>query len=104
MPTTSGAVPRAALAATFAVDDGADVTLVTAIGNDEAGHFLRQRIGEPASDSSTSEPGSTPQKWRLRSADGTLLRVDRDRGDPPGLRVDEEAVLRTATCRCRARR
>ena len=36
----------AALAATFAAGDGADVTLVTAIGNDEAGHWLRRRMGE----------------------------------------------------------
>ena len=87
----------AALAATFAVDDGADVTLVTAIGNDEVGHFLRQRIAELGIrliDLGTVGP--TPQKWRLRSADGTLLRVDRDCADPPGLRVDDAAVDRTA--------
>ena len=40
--------------------------------------------------------GPTPQKWRLRSADGTLLRVDRDCGDPPAIRVDEDVVHRTA--------
>ena len=87
----------AALAATFAVDDGADVTLVTAVGNDEAGHFLRRGIAEYGIrliDLGTVGP--TPQKWRLRSADGTLLRVDRDCGDPPSIRVDDEAVHRTA--------
>ena len=92
----------AALAATFAVDDGADVTLVTAVGNDEAGHFLRRSIAEYGIrliDLGTVGP--TPQKWRLRSADGTLLRVDRDCGDPPSIRVDDEARAPHGDgCRC----
>jgi D-beta-D-heptose 7-phosphate kinase/D-beta-D-heptose 1-phosphate adenosyltransferase len=83
----------AALAASFASADGADVTLVTAIGRDEAGHFLRRRLGElglQVVDAGLDR--LTPQKWRLRTADGTLLRLDRDCADPGRVSVDGSAV------------
>jgi D-beta-D-heptose 7-phosphate kinase/D-beta-D-heptose 1-phosphate adenosyltransferase len=69
----------AALAATFAAADRAEVRLVTALGTDEAAHWLRRALaaaGVIVIDLGLDGP--TPQKWRLRSADGTLLRVDRD--------------------------
>jgi D-beta-D-heptose 7-phosphate kinase/D-beta-D-heptose 1-phosphate adenosyltransferase len=69
----------AALAALFAVADGAGVRLVTALGTDEPAHWLRRTLiaaGIEIVDIGLAGP--TPQKWRLRSTDGTLLRVDRD--------------------------
>jgi D-beta-D-heptose 7-phosphate kinase / D-beta-D-heptose 1-phosphate adenosyltransferase len=70
----------AALAALFAAADGADVQLVTALGDDEAGAWLRHEMrcsGVSVVDLGLAGP--TPQKWRIRTSDGaTLLRVDRD--------------------------
>jgi D-beta-D-heptose 7-phosphate kinase / D-beta-D-heptose 1-phosphate adenosyltransferase len=69
----------AALAALFAAADGASVQLVTALGVDEPAHWLRRTLIEAGIDVvDVGLAGPTPQKWRLRSTDGTLLRVDRD--------------------------
>jgi D-beta-D-heptose 7-phosphate kinase / D-beta-D-heptose 1-phosphate adenosyltransferase len=73
----------AALAAMFAATDGADVALVTALGVDEAAHWLRRTLNVAGIELiDLGLGGPTPQKWRLRSADGTLLRVDRDCARP----------------------
>jgi D-beta-D-heptose 7-phosphate kinase / D-beta-D-heptose 1-phosphate adenosyltransferase len=73
----------AALAALFAAADGADVALVTALGLDEAAHWLRRTLTAAGIEIiDLGLVGPTPQKWRLRSADGTLLRVDRDCARP----------------------
>lgn len=69
----------AALAALFAAADGAEVGLVTALGVDEAAQWLRRTLTASGIEViDLGLVGPTPQKWRLRSADGTLLRVDRD--------------------------
>jgi D-beta-D-heptose 7-phosphate kinase/D-beta-D-heptose 1-phosphate adenosyltransferase len=69
----------AALAALGAAADGAHVQLVTALGADEPAHWLRRTLIEAGIDLvDIGLAGPTPQKWRLRSTDGTLLRVDRD--------------------------
>ena len=69
----------AALAALFAAADGADVKLLTALGSDEPAHWLRRTLTAARIEIlDAGLAGPTPQKWRLRSTDGTLLRVDRD--------------------------
>ena len=69
----------AALAALGAAADGAHVQLVTALGADEPAHWLRRTLSEAGIEVvDIGLAGPTPQKWRLRSTDGTLLRVDRD--------------------------
>ena len=85
----------AALAATFAATDGADVTFVTALGDDEAAQWLRrsmQSAGVEVVDLGLDGP--TPQKWRLRSTEGTLLRVDRDCDAPAAFGGRQAAVRR----------
>jgi D-beta-D-heptose 7-phosphate kinase / D-beta-D-heptose 1-phosphate adenosyltransferase len=83
----------AALAALFAAADGADVELITALGVDEAAHWLRQTLAAAGLEIvDLGLMGPTPQKWRLRSADGTLLRVDRDCSRAPSVgRATERA-------------
>lgn len=74
----------AALAATLSARAGARVTLVTAIGHDDAGatllHLL-DREGMQVIDLRLS--GTTPEKVRLRANGQSLLRVDR--GGPEGV-------------------
>jgi D-beta-D-heptose 7-phosphate kinase / D-beta-D-heptose 1-phosphate adenosyltransferase len=69
----------AALAATLAAADGRDVTLVTALGGDDAGAELRELIAAAGVELiDLGLDGPTPEKVRLRSADGrALLRLDR---------------------------
>ncbi len=90
----------AALAALFAAADGADVGLIAALGMDEAAHWLRRTLaGAGIQLIDLGLAGPTPQKWRLRSADGTLLRVDRDcaRSSPVSGPFDRaESTLPTA--------
>jgi rfaE bifunctional protein nucleotidyltransferase chain/domain/rfaE bifunctional protein kinase chain/domain len=83
----------AALAAIFAAADGADVRLVTALAVDEPAHWLRRTLREAGIELvDVGLAGPTPQKWRLRSTDGTLLRVDRDCSPSPVLAAPIERV------------
>jgi rfaE bifunctional protein nucleotidyltransferase chain/domain/rfaE bifunctional protein kinase chain/domain len=73
----------AGLTAALAATDGLDVTLVTAVADDEAGERLRaeltgyQTVIGPAR-------AATPVKTRLRSAGQSLARIDEGgRGEPP---------------------
>jgi rfaE bifunctional protein nucleotidyltransferase chain/domain len=69
----------AALAALFAAADGAMVQLITALAVDEPALWLRRTLVDAGIEVvDVGLAGPTPQKWRLRSTDGTLLRVDRD--------------------------
>jgi D-beta-D-heptose 7-phosphate kinase / D-beta-D-heptose 1-phosphate adenosyltransferase len=73
----------AALAAMFAARDGAHVRLVTAIGDDGTGRWLVRQLdaaGVDVVDLRLHQP--TPQKWRIRAADGTVVRVDRNCREP----------------------
>lgn len=81
------ATPRAggaALAATLAARTGAEVTLVTAVGDDDSGETLLHLLaheGVEVIDLRLS--GATPEKVRMRSNGQSLLRVDR--GGPEGV-------------------
>jgi rfaE bifunctional protein nucleotidyltransferase chain/domain/rfaE bifunctional protein kinase chain/domain len=68
----------AAFAASLLAADGADVTLVTALGDDEPGEMLRRLLtdrGVRVLDVGLS--GATPEKIRVRAAGQSLLRLDR---------------------------
>jgi rfaE bifunctional protein nucleotidyltransferase chain/domain len=83
----------AALAALFAAADGATVELVTALAVDEPAHWLRRTLRDAGVEIvDVGLAGPTPQKWRLRSTDGTLLRVDRDCYPSPLLGAPVERV------------
>ena len=74
----------AALAALFAARDGAAVRLVTAIGHDGTGHWLADALAAAHVEVVDLQlRGPTPQKWRIRAADGTLVRVDRNCRERP---------------------
>ncbi|MCU1355593.1 MAG: rfaE2 [Acidimicrobiales bacterium] len=69
----------AGLAAVLAARAGAPVTLVTALGDDEAGAAVAshlERAGIEVVDLGLD--GATPEKIRVRAGDQSLLRVDRD--------------------------
>ncbi|MFP5363188.1 MAG: D-glycero-beta-D-manno-heptose 1-phosphate adenylyltransferase [Thermoleophilia bacterium] len=71
----------AGLAAVLAARAGRDVTLVTALGGDDAGGELRDALescGVRVVDLGLD--GATPEKVRLRSAGRSLLRLDRGGG------------------------
>src|SRR5205085_8045663 len=103
--TGRGAAPGgAARAAVIAAAAGREVTLLTALGNDEAGAAVRElaeRAGVRVLDVGLN--GATPEKIRLRSDDRTLLRLDRGgsprtplghpREDHVGALEDAAAVL-----------
>jgi rfaE bifunctional protein nucleotidyltransferase chain/domain/rfaE bifunctional protein kinase chain/domain len=70
-----------ALAALLAARDGAEVTLVTALGDDSAGSALRRLIeaaGVAVLDLGLDAP--TPEKLRIRTDGRSLLRLDRGGG------------------------
>jgi D-beta-D-heptose 7-phosphate kinase/D-beta-D-heptose 1-phosphate adenosyltransferase len=73
----------AALAAALAAGDGADVTLVTALGDDPAGReldaLLRERRIQVVD---VGLDGGTPEKVRLCAGNRPLLRLDRGGGAP----------------------
>ena len=76
----------AALAAALAAADGCDVTLVTALSDDEAGVELARllaRSGVEVVDLGLD--GGTPEKVRLTSGGRPLLRLDRGGGGRPGV-------------------
>jgi D-beta-D-heptose 7-phosphate kinase / D-beta-D-heptose 1-phosphate adenosyltransferase len=84
----------AALAALFAAADGAEVELITALAVDEPAHWLRGTLA--AAGIRTIDiglAGPTPQKWRLRSTDGTLLRFDRDCSPSPLVATPADGVV-----------
>jgi len=93
----------AGLAALLAERQGAEVTLVTAIGEDAAGEQLRALLAEShIRVIASTHDGPTVEKIRLRSAGQSLLRLDRGgkggqvrRLTAPGRDaiVDAEAVL-----------
>ncbi|HEV7585830.1 MAG TPA: PfkB family carbohydrate kinase, partial [Solirubrobacteraceae bacterium] len=68
----------AALAAALAAADGREVTLITALGGDEAaGELMRLLTSARVDVIDVGLAGETPQKMRLRNHGRTLLRVDR---------------------------
>lgn len=68
----------AALAARFAAESGAAVTLVTALGDDDAGTVVRHELAAAGvSVVDLGLAGPTPVKLRLRAAGQSLVRVDR---------------------------
>ncbi|MCC8248911.1 D-glycero-beta-D-manno-heptose 1-phosphate adenylyltransferase [Saccharothrix luteola] len=71
----------AGLAAALAAADGVDVTLVTAVADDEDGHRLRDELARVRSVLGPS-PTPTPVKTRLRCGDQSIARLDR--GGGPG--------------------
>jgi rfaE bifunctional protein nucleotidyltransferase chain/domain/rfaE bifunctional protein kinase chain/domain len=82
----------AALAATMAARDGLDVTLVSAVSDDEAGERLRGLVEMPAV---FGRSGPVPVKTRLRSGGTSLARVDRGGGGEAPQVTDDmlDAVL-----------
>jgi D-beta-D-heptose 7-phosphate kinase / D-beta-D-heptose 1-phosphate adenosyltransferase len=83
----------AGLAATMAADDGAAVTLVTALAEDAPAEKLRDLLhtaGVEVVDIGLD--GTTPQKVRIGSADRCLLRVDLGYGGTVGY-ADPEDLL-----------
>jgi D-beta-D-heptose 7-phosphate kinase/D-beta-D-heptose 1-phosphate adenosyltransferase len=74
----------AALAASLAAADGAEVTLVTALADDEPGRALAgllERAGVELVDLGLD--GRTPEKVRVQAGGRTLVRIDH--GGPPGV-------------------
>jgi D-beta-D-heptose 7-phosphate kinase/D-beta-D-heptose 1-phosphate adenosyltransferase len=71
----------AGLAATLASRAGHDVTLVCALGDDDAGRRLRTLLEEDGIEIvDLGLHGTTPEKIRVRAGGRTLLRVDRGDG------------------------
>jgi rfaE bifunctional protein nucleotidyltransferase chain/domain len=86
----------AALAAMFAAADGATVRFVTALSGDDAGRWLARTLAEAGVEVvDLGLAGSTPEKWRVRAADGTVVRVDRNCRPSTGVarRVGRHDVL-----------
>ncbi|MEV0675097.1 D-glycero-beta-D-manno-heptose 1-phosphate adenylyltransferase [Actinosynnema sp. NPDC050436] len=83
----------AALAAAFARADGVDVTLVSAVADDEDGARLRALLDVPAV--LGGSPAATPVKTRLRSGGTSVARVDRGGGPGTPRATDDmlDAVL-----------
>ena len=85
----------AALAASLAAADGADVVLVTALADDEPGRQLAdllQRAGVEVVDLGLD--GRTPEKVRVQAGGRTLVRIDH--GGPPGTVGAATAAARAA--------
>ena len=73
----------AALAAALAASDGHDITLITALAQDAAGHELAALLAEAGVDLvDLGLEGATPEKIRIRTNERPLLRLDR--GCTPG--------------------
>ncbi|WP_344866947.1 PfkB family carbohydrate kinase, partial [Planomonospora alba] len=66
----------AGLAALLAARAGAEVVLVTALGDDEPGRWLRRALSEVMEVVPLPLEGGTVTKTRIRAAGQTLLRVD----------------------------
>ncbi|WP_367129737.1 D-glycero-beta-D-manno-heptose 1-phosphate adenylyltransferase [Saccharothrix sp. HUAS TT1] len=80
----------AGLAAALAAADGVDVTLVSAVADDEDGRRLRQELARVPSVLGPSS-ASTPVKTRLRCGDQSIARLDRG-GGPGAPRVTDEML------------
>jgi rfaE bifunctional protein nucleotidyltransferase chain/domain/rfaE bifunctional protein kinase chain/domain len=84
----------AALAAALAAGDGADVTLVTALGDDPAGRELAALLDERGVQVvDVGLDGSTPEKVRLCAGDRPLLRLDRGGGTPSPATAQARAAV-----------
>ncbi|MET8764505.1 D-glycero-beta-D-manno-heptose 1-phosphate adenylyltransferase [Lentzea sp. NPDC004782] len=84
----------AALAATMAARDGVDVTLVSALSDDETGERLRSLVEVPSVFGRTD---SVPAKTRLRCDGTSLARVDRGgTSGPPQVTDDMLDVVLSA--------
>ncbi|HEY8584186.1 MAG TPA: PfkB family carbohydrate kinase, partial [Capillimicrobium sp.] len=71
----------AGLAAALAARDGRDVTLVTALADDEGGRELRALLeGCGVRVVDLGLPGTTVEKIRIRADDRPLVRLDRGEG------------------------
>jgi len=86
----------AALAAAIAAAAGAEVELLTALGQDPAGALLRERA-EAAGVTLLAgvDAGGTSEKIRIRSGAQTLLRWDRAPDGDPGPLPTDQIDLRT---------
>ena len=90
----------AGLVATLLARDGVDVTLVTALGTDEASADLRRMLEGPApvqgagviALAAGSSGAATPVKTRVRASDHAMVRIDEGCGDAPAPRVSDEMV------------
>ncbi len=83
----------AGLAAALAARDGVPVTLVTALGDDEAASELRWLLSElGVRVLSAALRGSTPEKIRLRAGDHPFLRLDRGDAATPVGQLPPDAV------------
>ncbi|TQM79505.1 rfaE bifunctional protein kinase chain/domain/rfaE bifunctional protein nucleotidyltransferase chain/domain [Saccharothrix saharensis] len=84
----------AGLAAALAAADGVDVTLVSAVADDEDGHRLRGELARVPSVLGPS-PTPTPVKTRLRCGDQSIARLDRGGGSGVPQATDDmlDAVL-----------
>ena len=84
----------AGLAAALAAADGVDVTLVSAVADDEDGHRLRDELARVRTVLGPS-PAPTPVKTRLRSGDQSIARLDRGGGPRTPQATDDmlDAVL-----------
>ena len=94
----SAAPGGAARAAAIAAGSGAEVTLLTALGDDEAGALVRElaeRAGVRVLD--VGMDGATPEKIRLRSDERTLLRLDRGGGPRTPLGEPQDGHLEAVT-------
>ncbi|MFJ6672862.1 D-glycero-beta-D-manno-heptose 1-phosphate adenylyltransferase [Actinosynnema sp. NPDC091369] len=80
----------AGLAAALAAADGVDVTLVSAVADDEDGHRLRGELARVPSVLGPS-PAPTPVKTRLRCGDQSIARLDR--GGGPGVPTATDDML-----------
>jgi D-beta-D-heptose 7-phosphate kinase / D-beta-D-heptose 1-phosphate adenosyltransferase len=67
----------AGLAAALAARDGHEVVLITALGDDEAGHELLRLLGAEGIDVRASRlSGPTPEKVRVRTGGQAVVRLD----------------------------
>ncbi|NUP44473.1 MAG: D-beta-D-heptose 1-phosphate adenosyltransferase, partial [Streptomyces sp.] len=82
----------AGLAALLAARDGADVVLITAIGDDPDGHRLCALLSEEVELVRLPLRGGTARKTRVRSRGQTMLRLDS--GDGLARYAPDEAAVR----------
>ncbi|MEU0158272.1 D-glycero-beta-D-manno-heptose 1-phosphate adenylyltransferase [Streptomyces sp. NPDC006261] len=86
----------AALAAYFAAADGRDVTLVTALGDDEAGQTLRRLLTDRVRLVELPITGQVPSKTRVMARGVPVLRLDEGEGHASGATDDARAAIEAA--------
>ncbi|QTA36688.1 D-glycero-beta-D-manno-heptose 1-phosphate adenylyltransferase [Streptomyces sp. CA-256286] len=86
----------AALAAFFAAADGRDVTLVTALGDDEAGRTLRRLLNDRVRLVELPIAGQVPSKTRVMAQGVPVLRLDDGDGHASGATDEARAVVDAA--------